>query len=91
VDILNHANTVILLKNLKKLKKKGNKMSKVKEFIDLEVDGVDSNDYPDFVVAFISSATAVLEDGTVRDATDEELEGLTNDGVAQQMAYENFF
>ena len=65
--------------------------SKVKEFVDLEVDGIKSYDYPDFVDAFISSATAVLEDGTMRDATDEELEDLTNNGVAQQMAYEKSF
>ena len=65
--------------------------SKVKEFVDLEVDGIRSYDYPDFVDAFISSATVVLEDGTMRDATDEELEDLTNNGVAQQMAYEKSF
>ena len=64
---------------------------KVKEFIDLEVDGIDSRDYPDFVDAFISSATAVLEDGTMRDATEEELDELTNDGLAQELAYERFF
>lgn len=63
----------------------------VKEFVDLEVDGINKKDYPDFVDAFISSATAVLEDGTMREATEEELEELTNEGLAQELAYEKFF
>lgn len=62
----------------------------VKEFVDLDVDGIDTRDYPDFVDAFISSATAVLDDGTMRDATEEELEELTNDGLAQELAYERY-
>lgn len=66
-------------------------MNKVKQFIDLEVDGIRLYDYPDFVDAFISSATAVLDDGTMRDATEEELEELTNDGLAQELAYEHCF
>lgn len=66
-------------------------MKKVKEFIDLEVDGIDTRDYPDFVDAFISSATAVLEDGTMRDATEEELDELTQDGLASDLAYERSF
>jgi hypothetical protein len=41
---------------------------------DIEVDGIDTNDYPDFCDAFISSATY---DG--RDMTDEELEVLNQD------------
>lgn len=55
-------------------------MTKVKEFTDIEVDGINYDDYPDFVDAFISSATAVLEDGTVREATEDELEELNDDG-----------
>lgn len=50
------------------------------KFIDIEVEGINTRDYPDFCDAFVSSATAVLEDGSMRDATDEELEGLTEDG-----------
>jgi hypothetical protein len=65
-------------------------MNKVKEFIDLDVDSVDTQDYPDFSDAYISSATAVLEDGSMRDATDEELEQLTNDGLAQELAYDRY-
>lgn len=46
---------------------------------DIEFDGVDTNDYPDFCDAYISSATIENEDGTFRDATDEEIEALNDD------------
>lgn len=54
-------------------------MNKVLKFIDIEVDGIDTEDYPDFCDAYVSSAVAVLEDGTIRDATEDELEELTED------------
>jgi hypothetical protein len=54
-------------------------MSQVKEFIDLEIDDVHEWDAPDYADAFICSATAVLEDGTTRDATDDELDELNKD------------
>lgn len=41
---------------------------------DVEVDGIDTRDYPDFVDAFICSATYAG-----RDMTDEELEVLNDD------------
>lgn len=66
-------------------------MSKVIKFVDIEVDGIDSKDYPDFCDAYICGATAVLEDGSMRDATDQELEELTNDGLAQELAYKKGF
>jgi hypothetical protein len=53
---------------------------RVLKFVDMEVDGINMSDYPKFVDAFVSSATAVLEDGSNRDATEEELNELTEDG-----------
>jgi hypothetical protein len=44
-----------------------------KKVIDLEVDGVDSSDYPDFSDAYFSSGS--YEDGTP--LTEEELDKLT--------------
>ena len=46
---------------------------------DIEFDGIDTNDYPDFCDAYISSATIENGDGTFRDATDEEIEMLNDD------------
>lgn len=42
---------------------------------DIEVDGIDTRDYPDFCDAFISSATV-----NGRKATDWELDQLSDDG-----------
>jgi hypothetical protein len=57
-----------------------------KKVIDLEVDGVDSGDYPDFSDAYFSSGC--YEDGTP--LTDEELDKLTilADDVLWEMAFE---
>ena len=44
-----------------------------KKVIDLEIDGVDSRDYPDFCDAYFSGGC--YEDGTK--LTDDELESLT--------------
>ena len=41
---------------------------------DVEVDGIDTKDYPDFCDAFISSATYMG-----RDMTDDELDALNSD------------
>lgn len=57
-----------------------------KKVVDLEVDGVDSSDYPDFSDAYFSNGC--YEDGTP--LTDEELERL-NDLAADvlwEMAFE---
>ena len=53
---------------------------------DIEIDGVDTNDYPDFCDAHISSATIENEDGTFRDATEEEIEMINED---TNFVYEN--
>lgn len=52
---------------------------KVAKFTDYEIDGIDYADYPKFCDAFICGATAVLEDGSMREATDEELNMLNDD------------
>jgi hypothetical protein len=58
-----------------------------KKVIDLEVDGVDSGDYPDFSDAYFSSGC--YEDGTL--LTEDELDQLTilADDVLWEMAFES--
>ena len=46
---------------------------------DFEVDGIDTRDYPDFCDAYIETAS-VNENGECRDATDDELDELNDDG-----------
>ena len=57
-----------------------------KKVVDLEVDGVDSADYPDFSDAYFSYGC--YEDGT--ELTDEELERLATlaSDVLWEMAFE---
>ena len=57
-----------------------------KNVVDLEVDGVDPRDYPDFSDAYFSSGS--YEDGTP--LTDEELERLTElaGDVLWEMAFD---
>jgi len=57
-----------------------------KKVVDLEVEGVDSADYPDFSDAYFSSGC--YEDGTP--LTEEELDRLTilADDVLWEMAYD---
>jgi hypothetical protein len=58
-----------------------------KKVVDLEVDGVDSTDYPDFSDAYFSGGC--YEDGTP--LTDDELDQLTilADDVLWEMAFES--
>jgi len=57
-----------------------------KKVVDLEVDGVDSSDYPDFSDAYFSNGC--YEDGTP--LTDEELERLNDlaSDVLWEMAFD---
>jgi hypothetical protein len=57
--------------------------------VDVEVDGVDTRDYPDFCDAYFSYA--VFED-TTEVLTDEELELLTenNSEILNEMAFERY-
>jgi hypothetical protein len=52
---------------------------------DIEVDGIDMGDYPDFCDAFITSATY-----GDREMNDEELEVLNNDGESVYNAVQKF-
>ena len=56
---------------------------------DIEIDGIDTRDYPDFCDAFISAA---VWNDTGEPLTDEELDALmdSEDGrtLAQEMAFE---
>ena len=58
-----------------------------RKVIDIEVDGVDSRDYPDFSDAYFSYAC--YEDGTP--LTDDELNKLTedNDDFLYEKAYDS--
>ena len=58
-----------------------------RKVIDMEVDGVDSRDYPDFADAYFSYAC--YEDGT--ELTDEELDKLAeqNADVLWEKAYDS--
>lgn len=53
----------------------------VQNFTDIQVGNIRMYDSPDFVDALIESATAVLSDGTIRDATEDELNELNNDSA----------
>jgi hypothetical protein len=57
--------------------------------VDVEVDGVDTRDYPEFCDAYFSYA--VFED-TLEELTDLELELLTenNGDVLNEMAFERY-
>lgn len=50
----------------------------MKNFLDYELDGIDTKDYPDFCDAYITYAS-VEEHGKIRDATEEELDELNQD------------
>ena len=49
-----------------------------KHVTDVEFDGIDHNDCPDYVDAFISEAS-ILDGKVWREATNEELEEINND------------
>jgi hypothetical protein len=55
-------------------------MNKVLKFENLEIDGIDTSDYPDFC-----DATAVLEDESMRLATEDKLNEQTEDGELPRM------
>lgn len=60
-----------------------------RKVVDLEIDGVDPNDYPDFCDTYF--VHAVWED-TSEELTDEELEQLgdENGDILNEMAYEHY-
>ena len=60
-----------------------------KEVENLQVDGVDPKDYPEFCDAFFNAGWHIKED---RELTDEELEYLTDNypEYLNELAYESF-
>lgn len=56
---------------------------------DFVVEGIDTADYPDFVDAYIESAS-VFENGDWRDATDDELDELNEDSDLIYSCVENY-
>lgn len=47
------------------------------EIDDIEIDGVDTRDYPDFCDAYINNMW-LIDNGEVREATDAELEDIND-------------
>lgn len=67
-------------------------MNKCIKFEDFELEGIYMNDYPDFCDAYISSGTAILDNGETRDATDAELDELNNDtGLVSELVFSRVF
>ncbi len=51
---------------------------KLSQLTDIEVDGIDTCDYPDFCDAFISAGAVETWDGEYRDLTDEEINWIND-------------
>lgn len=49
------------------------------KYIDIELDGINTKDYPDFCDAFISSANVLMDNGNIREAAEKELDELNQD------------
>ena len=52
---------------------------KLSQLVDIEVDGIDTRDFPDFCDAFIASGAVETWDGEYRELTEEELDWLNNE------------
>ena len=52
---------------------------KLSQLSDIEVDGIDTSDFPDFCDAFISRAGVETWDGEYRELNDDELEWINNE------------
>ena len=66
---------------------------KLSQLVDIEVDGIDTSDFPDFCDAFIASAAVETWDGEYRELTDEEIDWINDecsDFVSEQV-YEHIF
>lgn len=59
---------------------------------DIELENIDFNDYPDFCDAYIVKAVIEQEDGTYRDATDDEIEEMNdNSSFVHETVFEKLF
>jgi len=52
---------------------------KLSQLVDIEVEGIDTSDFPDFCDAFISSAAVETWDGQYRELTDDELDWINDE------------
>lgn len=59
---------------------------------DVEVEGINTKDYPDFCDAFIASGY-ITEDETTRELTDEELDwiNMENSGFVHEQVMEKLY
>lgn len=68
------------------------KKVEVIRFCDFEIDGIDYDDAPKYVDAYICNANVELSDGTYRKATDEELEQLNEDyDLVSELVYAKLY
>lgn len=54
-------------------------ISDLNRIVDIEFDGIDMADYPDFCDSYISKAGLDLGGGNYRDLTDQELDWLNSE------------
>lgn len=59
---------------------------------DIELDGIDTRDYPDFCDAFIASANYEYAPGEFRELTEDELQALNEDfGYVYDLVWNHLF
>tara|TARA_R110000782_G_scaffold1387_4_gene5393 strand:- start:2510 stop:2743 length:234 start_codon:yes stop_codon:yes gene_type:complete len=61
------------------------------QLTDLEVEGIDTQDYPDFCDSFISAGYVIESNDDVRELTQNELDYINDEcpEVAQELAHES--
>ena len=64
---------------------------KMSQLTDLEIDGVDMKDYPDFCDAFIASGYVTTWDDECRELTDEEIDYINeeNPDLLNELAHDS--
>ena len=75
---------------LTKITKESTMSLDTKRVFDVEVEDVNTNDYPDFSDAYISYAVYKEDDGSFRELTDSEYDELNDDGDFVYDAVENY-
>jgi len=66
---------------------------KLEQLTDIEIEGIDTRDYPDFCDAFIASAAVEIRDGEYRELTDQELDDLNDEhpDFVHEQVYDSLF
>lgn len=59
------------------------------QVVDIEVDGIDTRDFPDFCDAFIVSGSVEINDGEYRELTEEEIEWINDN--CPEFVYEEVY